>query len=44
MGLKEEQSHSSIRIGCGRFNTEEEINITADEILTYIQLLNQIRA
>ena len=43
MGLKEEQAHSSIRIGCSRFNTEDEIDIAVDEILACVKLLNQIR-
>ena len=43
LGLKEEQAHSSIRIGCSRFNTEEEIETTVNEILGCLEMLNKIR-
>ena len=43
LGLTEDQAHSSIRIGCNRFNTDEEIQIAADEIHTCINLLAKIR-
>jgi len=43
LGLNEEQAHSSIRIGCGRFNTEEEIKAAADEIYSSIESLAKIR-
>ena len=43
LGLGEEQAHSSIRIGCGRFNNDEEIMVTTDEILHCIQTLDRIR-
>jgi len=44
LGLSEEQAHSAIRIGCGRFNTEEEILVAADEIYSCIGSLAKIRA
>ena len=44
LGLDEEQAHSAIRIGCGRFNTEEEIKVAADEIHSAIGSLAKIRA
>ncbi len=43
LGLSEEQAHSAIRIGCGRFNTEEEIKIATDEIHSTIESLEKIR-
>ena len=43
LGLNEEQAHSSIRIGCGRFNTDEEIEAAADEIYSSIESLAKIR-
>jgi len=43
IGLDEEQTHSSIRIGCGRFNTDEEIKLAVDEIYSSIESLAKIR-
>jgi len=43
LGLNEEQAHSAIRIGCGRFNTEEEIHLASDEILARLDSLSKIR-
>jgi cysteine desulfurase len=43
LGLSENQTHSSIRVGCGRFNTEEEIKIAADEIYHAVESLAKIR-
>ena len=43
LGLTEDQAHSSIRIGCSRFNTDEEIQIAADEIYSCVNLLAKIR-
>ncbi|MCV0411379.1 cysteine desulfurase family protein [Nitrosarchaeum sp.] len=42
LGLTEDQAHSSIRIGCGRFNTDEEIGIAADEIYSCVKSLAKI--
>ena len=42
LGLSEDQAHSSIRLGCGRFNTEEEINIAIDEICSCVKSLAEI--
>lgn len=44
IGLEEEQAHSSIRIGCGRFNTDEEIKIATGKLLTCLESLNRIQA
>ena len=43
LGLSEELSHNAIRIGCGRFNTDEEIQIATDEILNALESLAKIR-
>ena len=43
LGLKEEETHSAIRIGCGRFNTDEEIRIVINEIHTCVESLAKIR-
>ena len=43
LGLSEDQTHSSIRVGCGRFNTEEEIEVAADEIYHAVESLARIR-
>ena len=43
LGLSEEETHSAIRIGCGRFNTDEEINLATDEIYSSIESLAKIR-
>ena len=43
IGLSEDQTHSSIRVGCGRFNTDEEIEIAADEIYHAVESLEKIR-
>lgn len=43
LGLTEDQTHSSIRIGCGRFNTGEEIDIAIDEIFACVKNLEKIK-
>ncbi|WOV92924.1 MAG: cysteine desulfurase family protein [Candidatus Nitrosoabyssus spongiisocia] len=42
LGLTEEQAHTSIRIGCGRFNTDEEIKIATDVLYSSIKYLKKI--
>jgi len=42
LGLGEEMVHSSIRIGMGRFNTDEEISFLIDVIATEIKMLASI--
>ena len=43
LGLSEDETHSSIRIGCGRFNTDEEIQISINEILNSLKSLEKIK-
>jgi len=43
LGLSEDQTHSAIRIGCGRFNTHNEIQITIDVIQDCVESLTKIR-
>lgn len=43
LGLSEEDSHSSIRIGFGRFNTQSEINYTQEMITVTIENLSKIK-
>ena len=43
LGLDEEQSHQSIRIGLGRFNTEDEVKVAIEEIHDAIVSLEKIR-
>ena len=44
LGLSEDQTHSAIRIGCTRFNTDDEIKVTIDEITQCVKSLAKIRA
>ena len=44
LGLKENQIHSSIRIGVGRFNTLVEIEYVVKEIIQHIGTLKQLRS
>ncbi len=43
LGLSENQAHNAIRIGCGRFNTDEEIQVATDEILKALESIAKIR-
>jgi cysteine desulfurase len=42
MGLDEDLAHSSIRFGIGRFNTEEEIDFTADLVIDKVNRLREM--
>jgi cysteine desulfurase len=42
LGLSEDQSHYAIRIGCGRFNTDEDIETATGEILNALKHLSRI--
>ena len=43
MGFNEERAHSSIRIGLGRFNNDEEIKFAIHEIISSVENLTKIR-
>ena len=43
LGLNEEAAHSSVRFGLGRFNTEDEIKFTSEQICEIIQNLQKIK-
>jgi cysteine desulfurase len=43
LGFTEERAHSSIRIGLGRFNIDEEITYASNEILSSIRALSKIK-
>jgi len=43
LGYDEERAHSSIRIGLGRFNTEEEVIYATKQIVSSIGTLSRIR-
>jgi cysteine desulfurase len=42
IGLEDENAHSSIRFGIGRFNTEEEIDYVADLVAESVERLRQM--
>lgn len=42
LGVEEEMAHTSLRIGFGRFTTEEEIDIAAQEIITEVNRLREM--
>jgi len=43
LGLSENQAHNSIRIGCNRYNTDEEIDFAINEILNALESIAKIR-
>ena len=43
LGLNKNYVHNVVRIGCGRFNTDKEIEIATSEILKAIESLEKIR-
>ncbi len=43
LGHSEKLAYASIRFGIGRFNTEEEIEIVAQQVISTVQSLRQLR-
>ena len=42
IGVEDENAHSSIRFGIGRFNTEEEIDYVADLVIESVEKLRKM--
>ena len=42
IGAGDDLAHSSIRFGIGRFNTEEEIDYTAEKVITIVKKLREL--
>ena len=40
--MGDDVAHSSIRFGIGRFNTEEEIDYTADKLIDVVKKLREL--
>jgi cysteine desulfurase len=43
MGLADDAAHSSIRFGLGRFNTEEEVDCAASNVIEAVQKLRELK-
>ena len=43
IGVGEDMAHTSIRIGFGRFTTEEEIDYTAETTIGHVKRLRELR-
>jgi cysteine desulfurase len=42
MGVDEENAHSSIRFGLGRFTTDEEVDYVADLVISKVKKLREM--
>jgi cysteine desulfurase len=43
MGIADDAAHSSIRFGLGRFNTEEEVDSAASNIVEAVRKLRELK-
>src|SRR6202011_1084779 len=42
LGAGDDLAHSSIRLGLGRFNTEEEVDYVADKVIDVVKMLREL--
>jgi cysteine desulfurase len=42
LGLGEEDAHSTLRFGLGRFNTEEEVDYVAERLIDVVRKLREV--
>lgn len=42
LGKDDEQAHSSIRFGLGRFTTKEEVDLTIQEVIAHVEKLREM--
>jgi cysteine desulfurase len=42
LGMGDDLAHSSIRFGIGRFNTQEEVEYTADKLIEVVKKLREL--
>jgi cysteine desulfurase len=42
LGCDDEQAHSSIRFGIGRFTTKEEVDFTIEEVVKHVSTLRDM--
>lgn len=42
LGVSEENAHSSLRIGLGRFTTEEEVDYAIEKIINSVEKLREL--
>jgi cysteine desulfurase len=42
LGRDDEQAHSSIRFGIGRFTTKEEVDFTIEEVVKHVSTLRDM--
>jgi cysteine desulfurase len=43
LGLDDENAHSSLRFGIGRFTTQEEVDYVAEKIIKVVERLREMR-